>query len=351
MRLAKLKSLVLRRVLLLPAIVYLFIMISSLQKTQKLQINTLQSWCDNLRYEYPLNIDLEILRFGLPLVSMYNYVDHINTWEFEYIHNPKEACQSNWIEILFVIKSSSGNTNRREAIRKTWGREALNYGGSKIIFSLGQTENFEQQSEIEEEAGIYKDILQSSFLDTYRNLTLKTMHNIRWISEFCSTAKHVVMLDDDVILNMKNVVKFFSDVKPFERKQLFAGYVATKSKPSRENKNNKFDVSYEEYPFTCYPDYVSGPLILTTSKVIQMFDAAIPYVKRFVFEDVYLGMVAQKLGIQLTEKYNHRFDFDGTRIENFTCMISSHQGVNITGDIYQEIYEKYAHRTCVITTA
>lgn len=55
----------------------------------------------------------------------------------------------------------------------------------KILFLLGQTANNETQVKINTESEVYGDVIQESFLDTYNNLTLKTVMMLKWVNKNC----------------------------------------------------------------------------------------------------------------------------------------------------------------------
>lgn len=56
----------------------------------------------------------------------------------------------------------------------------------QTVFLVGQTTNNETQAEIIEESQIHDDIIQESFLDTYNNLTLKTLMLVKWMTNNCA---------------------------------------------------------------------------------------------------------------------------------------------------------------------
>lgn len=55
----------------------------------------------------------------------------------------------------------------------------------KILFLLGQTPDNETQAKINTESESYGDVIQESFLDTYNNLTLKTVMMLKWVHRNC----------------------------------------------------------------------------------------------------------------------------------------------------------------------
>ena len=58
-----------------------------------------------------------------------------------------------------------------------------------------------------------QDILQWDFLDTYRNLTIKSILALRWAAYSCREAAYVVEMDDDVFLHTPNLVRLLEKKK------------------------------------------------------------------------------------------------------------------------------------------
>ncbi|KAJ6220587.1 hypothetical protein RDWZM_006399 [Blomia tropicalis] len=97
---------------------------------------------------------------------------------------------------------------RRMTIRRTWKREAHKHG-LRVIFvigrpdpRLGQNETNRIQRQLVKEADQYNDILQFNFVENYYNLTLKAIAELRWAEIHCNRSRHLIKVDDDVLLNI-----------------------------------------------------------------------------------------------------------------------------------------------------
>ncbi|KAJ8670288.1 hypothetical protein QAD02_001547 [Eretmocerus hayati] len=104
--------------------------------------------------------------------------------------------------------------------------------------------------------------------------------------------------------------------------RLFSGYVFV-SAPHR-HKSSKWYVSLKEYPYHLWPPYVTaGSYILSKEALIDMYYASM-YTKHFRFDDIFLGIVAKKAGIEPfhCEEF-HFYKKDYTRY-NYKYVISSH---------------------------
>lgn len=54
------------------------------------------------------------------------------------------------------------------------------------MFLIGQTENNETQERIANESRTHNDLIQESFLDSYNNLTLKSIMMVKWMNTNCA---------------------------------------------------------------------------------------------------------------------------------------------------------------------
>jgi len=61
------------------------------------------------------------------------------------------------------------------------------------------------QSNLTQESQTYGDILQESFLDSYANLTLKSVMLLKWFSRECNKIPYVLKTDDDMYINLKQL--------------------------------------------------------------------------------------------------------------------------------------------------
>ena len=75
-----------------------------------------------------------------------------------------QKCQGN-PSLITLIHSAPKNYQLRDTIRRTWGRNI------KRIFVLGDSSDWNEM--LKNEHKEYKDILQVSFIDAYRNMTYK----------------------------------------------------------------------------------------------------------------------------------------------------------------------------------
>lgn len=279
-------------------------------------------------FEYPYNgnihISVQQLRFNqkpdIPPINFYNY---------EYIIDCHEKCTTDGnvvpLRLVYIVKSSPENFDRRVVIRNTWGYEhRFSDVEIRTVFVLGTRNDRELQEIINNESAQFKDIVQANFTDMYFNNTIKTMMGLKWAVKFCSASKFYMFVDDDYYVSTKNILRFIrnpanypqyledsnrktkndsvihqTQIEDFELPddvRLYAGYVFF-SAPHRHF-TSKWYVSLEEYPYHMWPPYVTaGAYILSLEALMDMYYTSF-YTQHFRFDDVYLGLLAKKADIE-----------------------------------------------------
>lgn len=131
-----------------------------------------------------------------------------------------------------MIIVDSKDVAARHAIRSTWGNESSIPGVSiaKIFLTgISPTMTNEIQDMLQEESVTFRDIIQQDFLDTYNNLTLKTMMGMEWVTKYCPRASYVLKIDSDMFLNVDFLVnKLLRPELPI-RTNYMSGYIVSNS--------------------------------------------------------------------------------------------------------------------------
>ncbi|XP_032887248.1 UDP-GlcNAc:betaGal beta-1,3-N-acetylglucosaminyltransferase 7 isoform X2 [Amblyraja radiata] len=216
---------------------------------------------------------------------------------FPIILNHPEKC-SGHIYLLIIVKSIITQYDRREVIRKTWGRQMQSDGKQiKTLFLLGisstEHEGSHHQKLLEYENIIYGDILQWDFMDTFFNLTLKEVNFLRWFSTYCENVEYIFKGDDDVFVSTENILEFLN-ASNFQN--LFVGDVLYKAKPIRK-KENKYYIPEGLYNKTYYPPYVGGGGFVMSGSLAQQLYVVSEGLELYPIDDVFLGMCLELLGI------------------------------------------------------
>ncbi|XP_069128546.1 beta-1,3-galactosyltransferase 1-like [Argopecten irradians] len=280
-------------------------------------------------FSYPLDVDM------VKLVQAYRQtgeVKHrvINPFTWPYLHNPRNTCLDtsakfqNHMEdvfLLFVVKSKYDNLQQRIAIRQTWGNmKYLKDVTVKTVFVLG-TPVYGSFDYIWDEIKQFNDIILMDFHDTYFNNTLKTSTLFNWVHEFCPKAHFIVSIDDDIFVSLKTLVRYLNQLPPKHRTNLYMGRLFDGYEPHRSNAS-KWHVPVSEYPWTKYPPFIAGGTVIMTMDFVSDVQIAMRHTKHFRLDDVYLAIIAYKLGVKPVQDTG----IYGYRTSSLTKFVLSAQG-------------------------
>ncbi|CAH2324496.1 UDP- c:betaGal beta-1,3-N-acetylglucosaminyltransferase 9 [Pelobates cultripes] len=202
--------------------------------------------------------------------------------------------------LLIAVKSIVEDFDRRESVRKTWGKEGL-VNGVRVrrVFLLGIPKNKTTvslwESLMQQESHYYKDILLWDFLDTFFNLTLKEIHFLSWAEMFCNDVKFIFKGDADVFVNVENLIHFLQNQNASE--DLFVGDIINHAKPIR-SKKSKYYIPETMYGLGIYPAYAGGGGFLMSGVTMTKLAEACKEVELFPIDDVFLGMCLQRINLK-----------------------------------------------------
>ncbi|KAA8589491.1 UDP-GlcNAc:betaGal beta-1,3-N-acetylglucosaminyltransferase 7 [Etheostoma spectabile] len=216
---------------------------------------------------------------------------------FPMLLNHPEKCTGD-VYLLMVIKSVATQHDRREVIRKTWGKEQVVDGKRiKTLFLIGKPSNVAERANhqklVEYEDYIYRDILQWDFLDSFFNLTLKETHFLKWFHTYCPSVRYVFKGDDDVFVSVENILEF---LESSNTKNLFVGDVIFKAMPIR-NRENKYYIPQALYDNKHYPPYAGGGGFLMDGNLARRLHWVADTLELYPIDDVFLGMCLEVLQV------------------------------------------------------
>nr|XP_056718663.1 UDP-GlcNAc:betaGal beta-1,3-N-acetylglucosaminyltransferase 9 [Euleptes europaea] len=231
-----------------------------------------------------------------------HYLLNKDNRKFELLVNQPRKCRTNpgGPFLLIAIKSLVEDFDRREVVRKTWGREGpINGVQVQRVFLLGIPKNKTSlpmwETLIRQESQMYRDVLLWGFQDTFFNLTLKEIHFLSWAEEFCSNAKFIFKGDADVFVNVENIVHFLEKQDPSE--DLFVGDIIYNAHPIRVRKS-KYYIPESMYGLDMYPAYAGGGGFVLSSSTMKKLSQACGEVELFPIDDVFLGMCLQRINLK-----------------------------------------------------
>ncbi|XP_059179587.1 beta-1,3-galactosyltransferase 1-like [Physella acuta] len=223
----------------------------------------------------------------------------ITTHDYSYIHNPKDECIRRKIDVVLAVPSAPDNfefrMKTREGLKGSYSHERSN--NATLLFFLGRSDHHNKsrrfQVQINMEMRRFGDIVQDNFIDAYKNLTLKTVSVLKWVSTFCSRAKYVIKSDDDVGIKVAIAINALQRYRK-NYGNFILGRWNTMNIVQR-NPAVKNYVSPDEYKPATFPPHVLGGAMgfpVTTAKLLYEAALRIP---RVWLDDVFLSGICAPL--------------------------------------------------------
>lgn len=222
---------------------------------------------------------------------------------YSFVIHDTPVCKSTNPFLLLVVPVAPSGRAARDAIRKTWGSQKEVLGQPvETLFMLGLAGGADaapQQEQVWRESRQHRDLIQSDFLDSYHNLTIKTMMILEWVVSNCFHTSYVMKVDSDVFLQVENLMRLLLDPST-ARENYMTGLVAWHNKVLR----NPFSKYYMPRHVVPEPEYAPYPLgmsyVMSMDLPAKILEVS-PQIKPVFIEDAYLGMCLKRLGILPTE--------------------------------------------------
>ena len=224
--------------------------------------------------------------------------DVINPHNFSYlINNPKLCHQVNEsVGLLVWVHSTPEHTRIRTVVRETWASLLPTYIGKvKVVFFLGAVNNELLQSRLYYENELYRDIVQETYVDSYRNITYKGMSALKWITRFCNNTQLVLKTDDDAMVDVRTLFTQLDGTLNYPKKPLGNGNVA-RNVPAVRDGVYKWSVTEEEYSRDVYPPFCPGLAFLLSPDLIPAMWELSLRTKFFWVDDIFLtGLLIEQM--------------------------------------------------------
>ena len=255
---------------------------------------------------------------------------------------PKCAKES---KIVILITSAPQNTVRRNSIRETWCKASnfnLVVAPWQCVFLIGYNQKL--QESIQEEMKQHSDILLGSYEDSYRNLTIKIMHGLDWVSQACPT-EYALKTDDDVYVNTELLSKLVSNVTA--KDNIYLGLVMHTLSRLQVIRQpfSKWYVSYDQYPDKYYPPYAIGLGYLLSIDVVHKVVVASQQIPPFANEDAYVGVLVDQVDVAPIRSGRFTLTSSGLRTCNLRYLVVVH---HVIGEEQHKLFDmnQEAWRTC-----
>ncbi|XP_047118451.1 beta-1,3-galactosyltransferase 1-like [Schistocerca piceifrons] len=211
---------------------------------------------------------------------------------------PQPDICSKKLFLLIVVCSAVGNFEARAAIRQTWASAPIvteKASAIRVAFLLGVLKHNTLQEQVEKESVLHKDIIQEDFLDTYYNLTLKTVMLLKWTIKNCPFVHYIMKADDNTFINIESLVHLLHSKGTTG---LLMGDLICGAHPVSDSHRKMYAPSYM-YPRRVYPNYLSGAGYVMSNDVVKQLYTAALQTQLFHLEDVYVtGLCSKAAGIR-----------------------------------------------------
>lgn len=238
--------------------------------------------------------------------------------------------------VTVIVCSAVPNFEARLAIRSTWAQDATSLRGVRVFFLLGRSSNQSLNAAVGDESIQYSDIIQEDFLDSYNNLTLKSVMLLKWVGQNCANAQYVMKTDDDMFVHLPNLFRL---LRTKDRSHLLMGCLIKGAVPVKDW-NSKWFVPEVIFPGRVYPPYLSGTgYVLSQDTVPILYRTALrtPF---FYLEDIFItGVCASRAGLKPINNEGFKFYKRKTDGCTFRSIITAHRmSPKELHDVYKSIH-------------
>lgn len=117
--------------------------------------------------------------------------------------------------ILILVQSHPGGFEQRQANRDTWMKRLNDYPDVRVvhIFGTPPPKEMVDQAVLAEEQAKFCDTIQFDYVDTYKNITIDTLHCLKvalgwsWARE----PDFLAIADDDTYIDIPEIYKYLSE--------------------------------------------------------------------------------------------------------------------------------------------
>lgn len=203
--------------------------------------------------------------------------------------------------LVLMVESSPKNSQQRQLIRRTWGKDDLTQSNSsgynrlRTLFVLGHSGSKEIDALVLSESNAYGDIVMGNFTDHYRNLTIKSLFGIQMIYQKCQFS-FLFKTDDDCFVNTGLLLSNIENMHVSGSEHVYIGRRGSKGVP--RDAKSKWYLAHHEYPFKELPPFILGAGYLLSALTVQTLLQMYKYTPFIVNEDVFVGYVLSRSNVK-----------------------------------------------------
>ncbi|KHN88035.1 Beta-1,3-galactosyltransferase 1 [Toxocara canis] len=243
--------------------------------------------------------------FDNELIARVASGDSVDPYRYNWLVNQANFCTASYtnLKFLIIVHSAVDHFMNRLVLRQIYGTNYYKQYNCVMLFVLGRPAKTIVQRQIEEEAGIFNDIIQQDFIDSYRNLTWKAIAWLRFVSEHCIHVKYVIKIDDDVLFNIFTLVDFLNKSEVgMENAQKTIICRVIRNRKVQRNSKNKWYVRRNELVGKYYLPYCVGMAIVISGNTAASLLEASTGEGYFWIDDYFItGILAAKTGASFVD--------------------------------------------------
>ncbi|XP_045170411.2 beta-1,3-galactosyltransferase 5-like [Mercenaria mercenaria] len=214
--------------------------------------------------------------------------------------------------IVILIPSLPKEIGVRNILRKTWinALKTNSWPNEKLVFEFrvafifGNGYSGEENALLKAEKEVYGDIIQGDFIDNFKNITRKILFGLKWVTEYCPTARYIMKTNVDTFAH---IPKLFNKIQAYN--DSFGGKIFCRlhenTVPSKEGEL-QFVKTTNRLQY--YPPYCDGAVYVISGDAVQRLVRASGRMPYIPLEDIYttgiLARMAKVNRINILPKLN-----------------------------------------------
>lgn len=232
----------------------------------------------------------------------------------------------NGVKLFIGVKTASQRFETRDTIRETWASFQKDHPDVKVMFFSGQVEDPQLRKHLKIEILTHCDLVIVHGLDTYENVTMKTVSILSYIHDhqFGLNPEVSMIMDDDSYLNLERLYHLVSHrllARPFDNALTGFVFGGTLMRPPADSDKEFTDASVcPTYMFQGdqFPPFLSGSGYLLPQAVIPCLYEQTRSLPFLHIDDVFVtGFCAEACGFMRVT--HSQFSPGHRNFEDITC--------------------------------
>lgn len=227
-------------------------------------------------------------------------------------YSVKHRCRTSTLNHIFFVHTAPRNWAKRRVLRKAIGDTDLAHKhGWTTVFFIGLSRDIKIQQKVVDEAERHGDVAMLPYVDTYRNLTYKYVYGMKWTMDNCGSARYVVKMDDDMVINLTKLLAYLKSEK-LPEKPAFHCLVWVNMMVDRNTKSPWY-LSRNVYRKNIFPRYCSGSTVLFDSTLMEALYNASFLVPFMSVDDAFVTGEAAKIAAVGHVRLNRFYSIGGSK--------------------------------------